>query len=126
MSFGTGGIICKSSKQKINTKSLTEAELVGASDYLPNAIWVKIFLMAQGHMIADNFLEQDNKSAIKLEKNGRMLAGPESRHIDICYFWNKDCIKDNKITLQHCPTLRMLADFLQNHCKEPFVGNSVT
>jgi hypothetical protein len=33
MSMGTGGLICKSSKQKLNTKSSTEAELVGASDY---------------------------------------------------------------------------------------------
>ena len=111
MSFGTGGIICKSSKQKLNTKSSTEAELVGASDYLPNAIWVKMFLMAQGHMIVENFLEQDNESAIKLEKNGRMSAGPKSRHIDIRYFWIKDRIKDNKIIIRHCPTLRMLADF---------------
>jgi hypothetical protein len=35
MSFGTGGLIGKSSKQKLNTKSSTEAETVGASDYLP-------------------------------------------------------------------------------------------
>jgi hypothetical protein len=32
ISFGNGGLICKSSKQKLNTKSSTEAELVGASD----------------------------------------------------------------------------------------------
>jgi hypothetical protein len=42
MSLGTGGILCKSTKQKLNTKSSTEAELVGASDYLPK--WVKMFL----------------------------------------------------------------------------------
>jgi hypothetical protein len=33
-SFGTGGLVCKSGKQKLNTKSSTEAEVVGASDYL--------------------------------------------------------------------------------------------
>ncbi|KAI2505105.1 Reverse transcriptase (RNA-dependent DNA polymerase) [Fragilaria crotonensis] len=36
MSFGRGSILCKSSKQKLNTKSSTEAEFVGARDYLPN------------------------------------------------------------------------------------------
>jgi hypothetical protein len=39
ISFGTGAVITKSSKQKLNTKSSTEAELVGASDCLPATIW---------------------------------------------------------------------------------------
>jgi hypothetical protein len=33
VSFGRGAIMSKSSKQKLNTKTSTEAELVGASDY---------------------------------------------------------------------------------------------
>ena len=37
-SFGRGVIGTKSSKQKLNTKSSTEAELVGVSDYLPYCI----------------------------------------------------------------------------------------
>lgn len=48
MSLGIGGlVVCKSSKQKLNTKISTEAEFVGASNYLPNTIWVKMFLEAQ-------------------------------------------------------------------------------
>jgi hypothetical protein len=111
ISLGTGGIICKSSKQKLNTKSSTEAELVGASDYLPNTIWVQLFLEAQGYAIADSVLEQDNESAIKLETHGRMSAGARSRHIDIRFFWIKDRAKDAGINIRHCPTLAMLADF---------------
>eukprot|EP00979_Chaetoceros_neogracilis_P001348 scaffold233_cov198-Chaetoceros_neogracile.AAC.12 len=34
LSFGRGAIMNKSSKQKINTKSSTESDLVGASDYI--------------------------------------------------------------------------------------------
>jgi hypothetical protein len=111
MSFGVGGLLCKSSKQKLNTKSSTEAELVGASDYLPNTIWVKHFLEAQGYDLEENVLEQDNESAIKLEKNGRTSAGPKSRHIDIRYFWIKDRLYGEDILVRHCPTLQMLADF---------------
>ena len=83
MSLGIGGIICKSTKQKLNTKSSTEAELVGASDYLPNTMWVKMYLEAQGYSIDENFLEQDNESAIKLEQNGPRVCGtslPTHRH----------------------------------------------
>lgn len=37
VSFGRGAVMSKSSKQqKLNRKSSTDAELVGASDYLPN------------------------------------------------------------------------------------------
>ena len=54
MSFDTGGFICKSSKQKLNTKSSTEAELVGARDYLPNTLWVKMIMEAQGYPLGAN------------------------------------------------------------------------
>ena len=111
MSFGTGGFLCKSSKQKLNTKSSTEAELVGASDYLPNILWVKMFMEAQGYPLGETYLEQDNESAIKLEKNGRMSAGPRSRHINIRYFWIKDRSQQEHISIRHCPTLQMLGDF---------------
>jgi hypothetical protein len=85
MSMVTGVLAYKSSKQKLNTKSSTEAELVGASDYIPSTIWSKRFLEAQGHVITNNIFEQDNESAIQLEKNGRASVGKQSRHIDIRY-----------------------------------------
>jgi hypothetical protein len=90
VSFGQGAIMCKSSKQKLNTKSSTEAELVGASDYLPYAIWATKFLGAQGYVLKENVLYQDNQSTIRFEKNGRRSCGPNSRHIDIRYFFIKD------------------------------------
>ena len=104
--------MCKSAKQKLNTKSSTEAELVGASDYLPNTIWAKYFLEAQGHTIEDNVFAQDNQSAMKLEQNGRKYCGQKSRHIDIRYFFTKDRIETDNITIRYCPTEQMLADFL--------------
>ena len=111
MSFGTGCIICKSAKQKLNTKSSTEAEFVGASDYLLNTMWVKMFLEAQGYSIQETFFKQDNESAIKLEDYGRISAGPKSRHINIRYFWIKDQSAAEGITIRHCPTFEMLAEF---------------
>jgi len=68
-SFRLGGFMGKSTKQKLNTKSSTEAELIGASDYLPNTIWLKLFMEAQGHKMSEIVFEQDNKSAIRMEAN---------------------------------------------------------
>ena len=39
ITIGNGVVHCKSSKQKLNSKSSTEAELIGLSDYLPQVIW---------------------------------------------------------------------------------------
>ncbi|KAI2497084.1 hypothetical protein MHU86_17401 [Fragilaria crotonensis] len=104
---------------EIEQKSSTEAEVVGSSDYLPNTIWTKMFLEAQGFTISNNILEQDNQSAIRLETNGRTSAGPKSRHIDIRYFWMKDRAKAAGVKIRHCPTWRMLADFFT----KPLQGN---
>jgi hypothetical protein len=111
VSFGIGAVMSKSSKQKLNTKSSTEAELVGASDYLPYPIWAKKFLAAQGYALKENIFYQDNQSTIRFEKNGRKSCGPNSRHIDIRYFFIKDRLGLEDIDVQHCPTEQMLADF---------------
>jgi hypothetical protein len=111
VSFGIGAVMSKSSKQKLNTKSSTEAELVGASDYLPYPIWAKKFLAAQGYELKENVFYQDNQSTIRFEKNGRRSCGPNSRHIDIRYFFIKDRLGLESIDVQHCPTEQMLADF---------------
>jgi hypothetical protein len=101
----------KSFKQKLNTKSSTEAELVGASDYLPYPIWAKTFLAAQGYALKENVFYQDNQSTIRLEKNRRKSCGPKSRYIDIRYFFIKDRLGLELIDVQHCPTEQMLAEF---------------
>ena len=49
MSMGHGVVHGKSSKQKLNTKSSTESEVVGASDYIPWTLWAKRFLSEQGY-----------------------------------------------------------------------------
>lgn len=119
VSFGRGVIMSKSSKQKLNTKSSTEAELVGASNYLPYPIWMKKFLEAQGYTLNKNVFYQDNQSTIRLERNGRKSCGPNSRHIDIQYFFIKNRLELEDIVVEHCPTEQMLADFYT----KPLQGN---
>ena len=112
ITFGRGGIACKSTKQKVVTKSSTEAELVGASKYLPSTIWVQYFLQAQGFPLRRSYFEQDNQSAMRLERNGRASASQRSRHINIRYFFITDRLNTDDITLRYCQTEHMLADFL--------------
>jgi hypothetical protein len=118
ISFGRGGIVCKSKKQKINTKSSTEAELIGASDNLPHTLYVKMFMKAQGYSINKATFYQDNKRAIKMELNGKASTGQRSRHIDVHYFFITDHSKRSNVTIVHCPTSHMLADFFTKPLQE--------
>ena len=111
MSFGLGTVHCRSSKQKLNTKSSTEAEVVGLSEYAPYNIWLVMFLLEQGYSIASNMVYQDNQSAIRMEKNGRNSCTGNSRHIHIRYFFVKDRVDKGEMDIGYCPTECMLADF---------------
>jgi len=120
ISFGIGVLLAMSAKQKLNTKSSTEAEVVvGDSDYLPNCIWTRMFMEAQGYKMKESTYYQDNMSTMKLEKNGKMSAGRNSRHIDIRYFFAKDRVDTEGIDIVYCPTEQMLADFFT----KPLQGN---
>ena len=111
ISFGWGVLLTKCQKQKLNVKSSTEGEIVGVSDFLPNMIWCRMFLSAQGIALEENILYQDNKSAILIEKNGKRSSGKNTKHMDNRYFWIKDRLGSEKIKVEYCPTEMMLADF---------------
>ena len=71
VTLGKGAIMSKSTKQKLNTKSSTEAKLVGVDDILPQVLWTNYFMKAQGWKNNDTIIYQDNRSAILLENNGK-------------------------------------------------------
>ena len=69
MNLGKEDVTSMSTKHKINTKSSTESELVGADDALPAALWSKYFIEAQGYTVTQNIMYQDNQAALRLEVN---------------------------------------------------------
>ena len=110
-SMGKGSIFSTSTRQKLNTKSSTEAELVGVDDMMPLVLWTREFLKAQGYPISDNVVYQDNKSAILLENNGKISSGKRTRHLNIRYYFVTDRINNNELKIEYCPTEEMVADF---------------
>ena len=111
VSLGIGILYGKSSKQKLNTKSLTESELVGINDYVLYTIWFKNFIKAQGYTVDKNIIYQDNATAIKMERNGQNSSTGNSRHVSIRYFFVKDRVDKGEIDIKYCPTEKMVADF---------------
>ena len=112
LTLGQGFPITSSNKQKLNTRSSTESELVGVDDMMSLIIWTRNFLKSQGYVVIDNILYQDNKSAILLERNGKMSSGKRTKHIAVRYFFVTDRIKAGELSAVWCPTGKMIADFL--------------
>ncbi len=127
MSLGKGSIYSTSIRQKLNTKSSTETELVAVADVMPQVLWTGYFLKEQGYGVGKSTIYQDNKSAILLEENGRSSSGKRTRHLNIRYFFVTDRISSNEIQVEYCPTGEMRGDFFtkplqgslfQKFCKE--------
>ena len=109
ITLGAGAIFVKSSKQKLNAKSSTEAELIGLSDALGQVIWTRHFLQAQGYDMGPATVFQDNMSTIHMVRNGAPTS-ERSRHVNIKFFFAKDRVDSGEIKVEYCPTEDMLAD----------------
>ena len=111
MSLGRGAVYAMSAKQKLNTKSSTESELVGVADLLLQMLWTRYFMEAQGYGINESIGFQDNESSISLEKYGRLASSKRTRHINIRYFFVTDRIASKEVDIRWCPTAEMVGDF---------------
>jgi hypothetical protein len=83
LSLGKGSVYLASTRQKLKTKSSTQAELVGVDDVMPLVLWTHYLLDALGYGVTKNKVFQDNQSAILLEKNGRRSSKRRTCHTNI-------------------------------------------
>jgi hypothetical protein len=122
LSMGQGALMSMSLKQKINTKSSTEAELVGVDDAMNFVEWIQLFVEQQIKSInedsilnkigCETIIEQDNTSTIQLVKNGKQSSTKRTRHINIRYFYVTSKIKDGSMKVIYHPTKQMVSDYL--------------
>jgi hypothetical protein len=111
ITLGSGPIMTKSTKQKIVTKSSTEAELVAQSDFASEALACQEFLRYQGEPVGPAVIFQDNMSTIAMIENG-MSRSDRTRHINIRYFWTKEQMDEGKLAVEYISTDDMVADIL--------------
>ena len=117
-SLGVGATSSSSTKQKVNSRSSTVAELIGIDDKIAKVMWTKKFIECEGFPIKLNIVHQDNTSAIKLSENGRGSSEKRTRHFDIRLFYVMDLIERNEVTIKYCPSGEMITDYLS----KPLVG----
>ena len=112
LTMGRGFPLAKSTKQKLNTRSSTESEIVAVDDLIPQILWARLFMKEQGFDVRDNILYQDNKSAMLLEQHGRASSSKRTKHINIRYYYVADRVAKGDLRVVWCPTDQMIADFL--------------
>ena len=83
-------------------------------------MWIKRFIEKQGFHVNLNVIYQENTSTIKLAENKKYSAGKRTRHFDIKYFYITDLIDRKEVSIQHCSSNDMLADY---HTK-PLIGET--
>jgi hypothetical protein len=111
ITLGKGVVYAKSSKQKVVSKSSTEAELIALSDSSSQIIWTRDFLIGQGYNLDAATIYQDNQSTMALVKKGQSNS-ERSRHINIRYFFVKDRVEQGDVKIEYKATGDMLADVL--------------
>lgn len=97
--------------QRLNTRSSTEAALVGAHEFMPQILWTRYFLEEQGYQIKGNIVHQENQSPMLLATNGKASSSKRTRHINIRFFFITDRIDTGQMSLQYCGTEAMIGDF---------------
>jgi hypothetical protein len=104
MSMGNGIISSVSTKQKVSSRSSTEAEFIAVDDVVSKVLWTKLFLEKQGYKIEVNVIYRDNESSMKIERNGKSSSGKRT--------WLTDLIRRNMVEIRYCPTSEMIADYM--------------
>ena len=79
MTLGEGSVIAMSKKQKLNTRSSTEAELVGADDAATMILWTGLFMEQQGYSLKKIFCSKITRvqSCWKTTVKKALEKGPE-------------------------------------------------
>ena len=96
-------------KSKLVTKSSTEAEIVGLSDGLTNAIWMREMVVAQGYELGPTKIFEDNEGVIKIIKSGRSPKH-RTRHLNVRHFFARNREEMGDIKIVYKPTMDMIAD----------------
>jgi len=105
-------VFAKSGKQRIVTKSSTEAELVALDEAATFVPWIYEFAEElKINVVVPCIIYQDNQSTIKLAIKGSGCF-KRNKHILNRYFWVHRLIDIGAVRLDYLPTEKMIADIL--------------
>lgn len=109
MKLGGNVILVRSTKQKINSESSTEAELIALSDNKIYVLRAAAFIAKQGYDVGPAVIFQDNQSVLAMLKKPDH-APDRSKNMKVRRVAVRDLIRSGNIVVQYVPTNDMQAD----------------
>jgi hypothetical protein len=106
-----GAVSYQSKKQSTIAISSTEAEYIALLQAVKESIWINRLLDELGRSARNGrLIYEDNRGAIALAHNPKYHT--RTKHIDIQYYFIRECVENGTIELEYCPTREMIADAL--------------
>ena len=107
----SGAVSWSSKKQLVVTLSTMEAEYISATNAVKQIHWIRVLLTEIVHpLAAPTILYSNNQSAIALARDNQYHS--RTKHIDICFHFIREAVKNGILTLNYCPMDDMVADIL--------------
>ena len=103
MSLGKGSVVIYSVKHELNTKILTELEIISADDMLVKMICSLYFIQEHGYSVDQNITYQDNMATMSLEINGSLSSSKCTKHIKARCFSSNIRLTLEKLKLNIAP-----------------------
>jgi hypothetical protein len=101
----------RSTKQKTNTKSTCESELIGLGDSYGYVLYINNILIELGLIpVKPAVIFQDNESTIQIATNG-MSSNHRVKHLETIDLFIYDKVEKKKVIIKKLNTKDMLADF---------------
>ena len=101
----------KAKKQSLVSLSSTEAEYVGYTEAVREALWLRrLYHEIMRNKLQPQLIQCDNQGAIALCQNPKFHE--RTKHIDIKYHFIRDCFDQGLIELIYIPTTTMVADIM--------------
>ena len=101
-----------STKQKLNTRSSAETEIVAVDDCMTAVIWTIYWLGAQLCDVFEKVVYQDSKSAILLENNVKSSSSKLTKYLNVRYYFVICCIGKYELSLEWCLTADIIGDLM--------------
>ena len=111
MFFLSGGAVSWFSKKQATVAlSTAEAEYVALSQAAQEGTWLKRLLTELGMSDSPTVILEDNQGAMAIAKNP--VNHSRTKHTDIRYHYICECVQNEQVKVQYCPTVDMKADIL--------------
>ena len=112
--LGGAPISFGSKTQSLTAQSTVESELQALSYGAREAVYLSNFLTELGLKDSSQVpIRSDSTGALSVA--GNIMFSARTKHIALRYFFVRELVKKNKITLHYTPTKQMLADIATKH-----------